>query len=252
MFKTKNTGRAIAISAIVVCVCFAMLLGTTFAWFTSTAATKVNTITTGKFEIDIVEVDSLGNITTNSLKNETLPFVYYDSQGAEHEYTGTILWEPNMTIRTQTFAIVNKGVYALNFKIDDVFANAVNADNRADNVTANIMDVVSYTVYKWSEAENKFVPYVYTEIETDKIGESITLYPNDNAAGYASAQKFYVEITMDYDAGNKYQECALSNIAVSVSASQATYENDSYGTSYDTEAVFDEFVDPWETTTQNS
>ena len=151
-----------------------------------------------------------------------------------------------MTIRTQEFAIVNEGVYALNFKIDDVFANAEAEDGRADGVTANIMDVVHYTVYKWVETENKYVPYVYTVVDNEKIGESITLYPKDNAEGNATAQKFYVEITMDFDAGNKYQQCALSNIAVSVSASQATYENDSKGTSYDTEATFDDFVNPWD------
>ena len=69
MFKIKNTGRAIGISAIIVCICFAMLLGTTFAWFTDNASTKVNTINTGSFDINILDANG------TTLVGDTLDFV---------------------------------------------------------------------------------------------------------------------------------------------------------------------------------
>ncbi len=46
--NAKNTKRALVSSALVVLVCIAMLIGTTFAWFTDTASTSVNKIVSGK------------------------------------------------------------------------------------------------------------------------------------------------------------------------------------------------------------
>lgn len=233
MFKIKNTGRAIGISAIIVCVCFAMLLGTTFAWFTSTASTKVNRITTGKFDIDIVDVADDGTIPTptTSLVGQTLAF------GENGEFN-SVLWEPGMTIRTQTFAVINNGQYALDFKLDDVFANAETTDNKGTNV--DLTDAISYKVIKINGTSES--QYVYTDDNGTNVGEEIKLLPGES-------QKFVIELYMNDQATNEFQECELSGIAVSVSASQAMYENDKDGTSYDSDATFDTFEDPWVTTT---
>ena len=44
MTNKKSTKRALVSSILVFCVCVAMLIGTTFAWFTDTASTGVNKI----------------------------------------------------------------------------------------------------------------------------------------------------------------------------------------------------------------
>ena len=239
MFKTKNTGRALSISAVIICVCFAMLLGTTFAWFTDTAMTKVNTISTAKFDIDIREVDAVGTITTTSLVGDTLAFVYKDNNGGEHEFAAdALLWEPGMTVRTQTFAIVNEGAYALDFKIDDIFANATTTDNKA-NSNVDLTDAISYKVY--TLVNGNFVEYQYAaDVNGKNVGEEVFLYPKNSTVG-ESARVFYIEFVMDSLAGNEYQECELEGLAVSVSASQAMYENDYNGTVYDSDAIFDPF-----------
>ena len=240
MFKIKNKSRAIGISAIIVCICFAMLLGTTFAWFTDNAQTKVNTISTGTFDINILEVSNLGVVTDVSLVGQTLDFVNKDGAAM-----GSILWEPGMTIRTETFAIKNEGNYALKFNIDDVFANAQKGANDAG--LGNLMNALSYKVYMLDN--NAWVEYLtYTKGATSAVygtlGEDISLYPVNNAAGYASSYQFYIEITMDQASGNEYQECSLENIAVNVSAAQLGYENDYAGTGYDTSAPYDETAAP--------
>lgn len=251
MFKIKNTGKAIGISAVIVCVCFAMLLGTTFAWFTDNAQTKVNTISTGKFDINILEVDAIGTITSNTLVGKTLDFVNID--GAT---MGSVLWEPGMTIRTETFAIKNEGNYALKFNIDDVFANANKGAN--DKGVGNLMDVISYTVYVLEG--NDYIKYLsYSKADGVKygtLGEDLALYPTTNAQNLISSRKFYIEIKMDSLSGNQYQECSLENIAVNVTAAQLGYETDYAGTGYDTNAPYDPTATPApganeETTTTN-
>ena len=55
--NSKNTKRALLSSVVAMLVCFTMLLSTTFAWFTDNASTKVNTINTGSFDINILDAN---------------------------------------------------------------------------------------------------------------------------------------------------------------------------------------------------
>ena len=233
MFKIKNTGRAIGISAIIVCICFAMLLGTTFAWFTDNASTKVNTINTGSFDINILDANGA------TLVGDTLDFV--TSNGTT---MGSVLWEPGMTIRTETFTIKNEGNYALKFNIGDVFANATKGTG--DRGVGNLKDVLSYKVYVLDDtAWVEYLTYAAgSATYSTTIGQDISLYPTNNASGYASSCQFYIEITMDQNSGNEYQECSLENLAVNVTAAQLGYETDYAGTGYDTNAPYDSTATP--------
>lgn len=65
MTQTKNQKRALVFSVLSIVLCAAMLIGTTFAWFTDNASTSVNSIEAGTIKVDLVnkEGDSLvGNI----------------------------------------------------------------------------------------------------------------------------------------------------------------------------------------------
>ena len=217
MFKTKNTGRAMGISAIIICVCFAMLLGTTFAWFTDTASTKVNTIKTGNFEIDILNADGSQSLADGQ-GDDVIKFVNKDGVVASN-----FLWEPGMTIRSEVFQIANKGDYALKFQFDDVFTNATTASTISGDQRASVdlTDVISYEI---KDANNAVV----MDSET-KSSATIKL-----AAG--EAKSFYIEFVMDgEDANNDYQsrELTFDSAAISVSAAQDTVENDYYDNTYD-------------------
>ncbi|MBR2388334.1 MAG: SipW-dependent-type signal peptide-containing protein [Clostridia bacterium] len=258
MFKVKNTGRAIGISAVIVCLCFAMLLGTTFAWFTDNVSTKRNTITTGKFDINILDAND------KTLVDEVLAFVY-DDNGTLKEFESPILWEPNMTVRSEDFTIANEGNYALKFRIDDVFANATKGANDI-NTTGNLKDVMSFTIYDKATGE-WYYKYDYKSTDANKSyynpafsagmvapveqGE-IVLYPvntadpADSSKTLPSEMTFYAEIHMDYDAGNEYQECSLEGLAISVFAAQYNFEKDSAGTAYDTGRAFEEAATPYD------
>ena len=51
--NSKNTKRALVTSALAMLVCVAMLIGSTFAWFTDTATTGVNKIQAGNLDIKL-------------------------------------------------------------------------------------------------------------------------------------------------------------------------------------------------------
>ena len=54
MKQSKQTKRTLVLSVLSVVLCLAMLVGTTFAWFTDTASTGVNKIVAGKLKIQIL------------------------------------------------------------------------------------------------------------------------------------------------------------------------------------------------------
>ena len=59
MKRKKTTRRALVSSIISLLMCMAMLIGTTFAWFTDTASTAVNRIQSGTLKVKLV--DETGN-----------------------------------------------------------------------------------------------------------------------------------------------------------------------------------------------
>lgn len=100
----KNTKKSLLFSVLALVLCCAMLLGTTFAWFTDTATTSVNSIEAGTLDIEIVDSD--GNPLTQALS-----FVNTDGEP-------DILWEPGATFETGAFFIKNKGTLNLTYKIE--------------------------------------------------------------------------------------------------------------------------------------
>ena len=55
MTNSKSTKRALLSSTFAILVCVAMLIGTTFAWFTDTASTAVNKIQAGNLKVLLVD-----------------------------------------------------------------------------------------------------------------------------------------------------------------------------------------------------
>ena len=70
--NSKNTKRALVSSALAMLVCVALLIGTTFAWFTDTASTAVNKIRSGTIDVVLEMKNGEGNWV--SAEGETLTF----------------------------------------------------------------------------------------------------------------------------------------------------------------------------------
>lgn len=110
MTSSKSTKRALLTSALAILMCVAMLIGTTFAWFTDTASTAVNKIQSGNLDVALEMQKADGSWV--SAEGETLTFKTADNRAADQ-----IVWEPGCTYELPQLRVVNKGNLALKYKI---------------------------------------------------------------------------------------------------------------------------------------
>ena len=175
-----------------------MLIGTTFAWFTSTASTGVNKIESGTLKVDIV--DAAGE----SIQNKTMSFVNKNE-------SANILWEPGATFHTPVFKIKSLGNLALKYKL---ILNGVTGTNK-------LLEVLKFSVVKpTGEAIdlNSFEGHLTKETPL--------------------SEEFYIQGTMDPAAGNEYQGLELNGLGITVVATQDTVETDSNNNQYDKAAAY--------------
>ncbi len=108
MRNRKQTKRALIASALSVLMCISMLIGSTFAWFTDSAATGVSNIVAGTLDIALEMKDEGGNWVT--AEGKTLDFIKADG-------SDEILWEPGCTYKLPDLRIVNNGNLHLKYML---------------------------------------------------------------------------------------------------------------------------------------
>ena len=200
---SKSTKRALLSSALAILMCVAMLIGTTFAWFTDTASTGVNKITSGNLHVEIQDKEGT--------EIDTLKWV--DKDGNDIANQEGILWEPGCTYLLTPFQIVNTGNLALKYKI---VITGLDGDSP-------LLDVIKFT-YKTASGE-----------EFDMSAEGhLTAKGTDGA----STGVITVSAHMDEAAGNDYQEKTLTGVKFTVVATQDTVESDSFNNQYDKNAEY--------------
>ncbi len=208
--KLKSKKSALLMSFTSLLICFAMLVGSTFAWFTDTATTGVNQIKSGNLKVDIQNKEG------NSLNGKTLKWVVNEQVSESN-----VLWEPNCTYKLESFKIVNQGNLALKYQIT---INGITGD-------AKLLEAIEFTA----------------KIGNDKIAlDQLTgaILPKD--AVVKDATKEVVKETklitisghMKEKAGNEYQNLTIDGIGITVVATQYTYESDSISDQYDANADY--------------
>ena len=205
MNNQKTTKRSLVAAGLVLLLCIAMLVGTTFAWFTDSASTAVNKIQAGTLNVDIVDKNG------DSLDGKSLSFKDVNNNT-------DILWEPGATFNLDSFKIVNKGNLAFKYK---VIISGVNGN-------AKLLEAIDFFV-KIGDAEKVALADWDGILLPD--GEAAT---DTMDAGTTSA--ITISGTMKKEAGNEYQGLSIDGIGITVLATQYTYENDSNGNTYDQNA----------------
>ena len=191
--NSKTTKRALVSSALAILMCIAMLIGTTFAWFTDTASTAVNKIQSGK--LDVALEMSTDGANWESAEGKTLTFKTQDNRAADK-----ILWEPGCTYELPKLRVVNNGNLALKYKIQ---ITGIQGD-------AKLNKVIDWTI---NDAD-------------------INLTEEHLLAGQ-TGDPFTIKGHMQKTAGNDYQNLSIDGIGITVYATQYNHENDSYGPDYD-------------------
>ena len=225
--KLKSKKSALLLSFTSLLLCFAMLAGSTFAWFTDTATTGVNKIVAGNLKVDIVDAANTDKSLTDADGKLYWTQKVVGENGGELkavETEGLPLWEPGVTFLTQGFKIKNGGNLALKWKM------AINKENVENGKVGSevapsksLLEVIDFSVVK-STDENATA--VAIENFVGELKEKNTV----------STDTYYIKGHMQKEAGNDYQNLTLDGITITVYATQLNYENDSFGPDYDKDA----------------
>ena len=201
MRKCKDTKRALLISVLSVALCLAMLVGTTFAWFTDVARTGYSTITSGRLDIVLQYKDGE---TWKSAEGKTLNFVKAADAAEDEE----LLWEPGCTYYLPEVRVINNGTLAVKYEYDTskfVFTG-----------DTKLLDALEFV----------------GEAEGDDPESPAILLPGE----HSNALK--IGFHMKETAGNEYQGLTLTGAQIAVVATQATSESDSFDNTYDKDAQY--------------
>ena len=193
----KSKKSALLLSFTSLLLCFAMLAGSTFAWFTDTATTGVNKIVAGNLKVDLQMQKPDGSWV--SAKGETLEFKKAANAPADEK----VLWEPGCRYELPALRVVNKGNLALKYKIQ---------------ITGIQGDAKLNKVIDWTINDN-----------------AINLTEEHLLAGQ-TGDPFTIKGHMQKTAGNDYQNLSIDGIGITVYATQDTVEYDSFDNKYDENA----------------
>ncbi|HBF14308.1 MAG TPA: hypothetical protein DDW30_01215 [Clostridiales bacterium] len=135
-----------------------MLIGSTYAWFTDTATTAVNTIQAGTLDVAL-QMSTDGGTTWEDAEGKTLNFMTVDN-------SENILWEPGCTYKLPLLRVVNKGNLALKYR---VMITGIKG-------SAKLNEVIEWTI---SDADLKAEHHLAAKAASDAI--TITGHMKDDA-----------------------------------------------------------------------
>lgn len=107
MTNMNHTKKALLTSALSLLLCFSMLIGTTFAWFTDSVTSANNIIKTGTLDVDVYYGD---------------PEEEESIEGVSELFDDVTLWEPG-AVAYENLSVVNKGSLALKYMMTMSFTN---------------------------------------------------------------------------------------------------------------------------------
>ena len=229
MNNKKATKRALLTSVMALVMCVVMLVGTTFAWFTDTASTGVNKIQSGNLDVKLMYSTDMVN--------------WKEATEQTKLFSDNALWEPGYT-QVVYLKVVNAGNLALKYEAG--FSKNYTS-NRGKNVNGDWYRVDNYLKIGTAETTTKFEnrEAVWSAIAATEKTLAKDIMLTDGwitlKAG-ESSKPFAVAIYMPTSVGNeanasRLRASSVSGLGIEVRATQATVENDSFGTDYDANAA---------------
>ena len=234
MQKSKITKRALLSSVVALVLCISMLVGTTFAWFTDSVSSGVNSIHAGNLDI---EVQYSTNGTT-----------WNDLNGTGTLFSGN-LWEPGHT-EVVYLRVKNAGTLALNYKVLVTPVSESGGINVAGNPfklsdylvfgTTNPVQAGDFGVFANREAARNAVGDTTGLADANSLTKTGTMVGKD-ASGYED-QYMALVVYMPESVGNEanYKTGTTPptiELGIKVVATQLAEESDSFGNNYDEGAV---------------
>ena len=233
MTKFRSVKSALITSVVSLFLCVAMLLGTTFAWFTDSITSGQNVIQSGKLDIKL-EYSVLENgVWTDyaEVTNTTDIFGYNN-------------WEPGY-VSVAKFRISNIGTLALKYSLTaDVYEETpginVNGDEffLSDYLYTEVVDVdaTREEILASTTGSRLKAPINDNHIVNDDLIVSRADVLEEN-----EVKEVALAIWMPTTVGNEanYRDVQPSiTFGINLIAAQTAFESDSYSTTYDSNATF--------------
>ena len=224
----KTTKRSLLASFTALLLCFAMLIGTTYAWFTDHVASSGNIIQSGNLDIGMYWSEN--NIDWNDTEGkDAAPIFSYDN------------WEPGYT-EVRYIKVTNEG--SLSFQYQMFLTPNGEVGNLAEVIDVSYDVVTDNGAFVAPSAENKQGSLVSIGTLHDLIsangaiaGGVLLPEGKTDADYYAGEIVVCISFHMQENAGNEYQSSSIgTTFDITLYATQFDYENDSFGNSYDDEA----------------
>ena len=207
--------------------CVALLIGTTFAWFTDTASSGVNKIIAGNLDIEV----------SSKVGDDWVPIQESTSLFSSN------LWEPGHT-EYVTLKIENKGTLAFNYK---VMVQPV-IETAGTNVNGDAFRLSDYLVFKTTKPttsdstpadRNAARALAGTEMKLNQAALTQTGYILRGGDAQYITLVIYMPETVGNEANYKTGTTPPKiELGIIVFASQRTAESDSFGNEYDAIATF--------------
>lgn len=226
----KNYTRRLLFSMITMIVCIAMLVGSTFAWFTDVAKSTNNVINPGRLDLEV----------EYTLDGEN----WEDLNGAENLF-GDGLFEPGYT-RVVAFKVRNNGSLAFKYKMSlDILSETKGVNVAGENFALSDYLVASTALTQDAgDVSTAFDHILHSTIRwKDSALKELALFADDTVLEPNQETVSILRLYMPTDIGNvanaKDDDSLPSlNLGVTVTATQAPVEEDSYDNKYDKDATY--------------
>lgn len=247
MSRSNTTKKALLISIFALLFSMVMMVGSTFAWFTDSVTSGTNTITTGKLDVELSHKGM--NNTEETVEKTTLLFT--DEKGEP------VTWEPGV-MTYENFTVKNKGDLALQYRLSLNMGN----ENTIIETDYSLKDVLKVKVVDGAITDDMLAGFKngdgFSTVTGDSLyvtgeGQDVLLKPGEKQETKTYGVVIYWQPDEDTDynynlenyeadgSGTKTsdnQDKLSVDLGITLAATQAPEETDSFDANYDSGAVY--------------
>ena len=210
--------RALFFSTVALIICIIMLLGATYAWFTDSATSPDNIITTGNLDVEMYWAKGTEDPTNaNWIDASTGAIFKYDK------------WEPGYA-EVRHIKIANEGTLSLKCTVN-IIANGEVSD-LADVIDVYYVDPAVQVADRAALTADNYLGTL-TEVlaNLDETG--------NGELEAETADTITIALVMQETAGNEYKNLSIgSTFSIQLLATQLSDEEDSFGKEFDKDATY--------------
>ena len=231
MTKKHSTKQALIASVLLLALCFTSLVGTTFAWFTDSVTSANNIIKSGNLDIEL----------EYAVFNADGTFKEWKTVQAASDILTNDLWEPGVT-EVAYFRLANAGSLAFKYQFGINIVSETEGVNQAGE-SFKLSDYIQFGVVEGVNGETG--AYANRDAAIAAVAEAKKISAGYTKAGsmVAGADDLYLALVvyMPTSVSNEANHNGVNKpsieLGINVFATQATYEEDSFDSNYDKDAV---------------